>query len=299
MNNIIISIILSINVIIIIYFSLEFLSLIKFKSIKKGIKQLLNKTSYLNCIENTLNYINKVYSFSTTLINKLNVFILSLIIAIISFILFFLKFKLLLGSSIIFLISFFIPLSIIELIKMGIKYQIKQAFSLYVIGIQSFATNSNDVIMAINNVKPIKPLDKYISNFNILINNGFDIIKAFNILITEIDIKEVSKFFNLLKLCYINGGNLKRVVNQYYDFLVQINKISKKQNEKRNYYLSILGVILVINIFLVFVVVLNNAEYKQILLNTILGKALLNINILAYFLIFLMFKKGGLIWNYY
>ena len=286
-NSVVLSLILIIN----IYLFIESISEIKINLIKNFIKKFFSRCSYFHNIKKTLNYINNIYSLNLIILNKVTIFILSLFISILVFILLFNKYRLLIGALLISIIFFFIPGNILELFKKYIKYKIKQAFILYVISIQSYSINSNDVILGLTKVKAIKPLDKYINKFNILINNGYDIIRSFNILIDEIEVEEVSKFFNLLKLCYINGGNLNRVINKYCVFFNYISRIKKIQIEKRNYYFSILLLIFIINIFLIFFVILNNNDYKVILLNTLVGKILIDINILIYFFTFLVFKK--------
>lgn len=286
-----ISLLVKILLIIIIYFVLDLLFDINYKKVKQFIKKGLNKLNYLENLENSLKYINKIYLFNGLLINKYSIFILSMFFSIISFFLVISKLNLLIYSVFISIIVFFIPKLFIDFIKLKVKLKIKQSFFLYVIGLQNFSVNSNDVIMAINSANSVKPLNIFTDKFIILVKNGFDVLKAFNMLIDEINIKDVSKFFNLLKLSYINGGNLNLVIKQYSEYLDQIKIINKFHKEKRNYYISILVLILLINIFLISIVILKNEQYREIMLNSFFGKLILDINACIYFFILLIIMK--------
>ena len=145
--------------------------------------------------------------------------------------------------------------------------------------------------MALKQIQATKPLNIFINEFNNLLNSGFEIVKALNFLADEINIKEINIFIHLLKLCYINGGCISKVINQFNKYYVQISSLRKKQKEKMNYYLFILGIIILVNIFLVFYVILKNTIYKEIIFNSILSRVLIDFNVFLYLIIILTIMK--------
>ncbi len=288
---IIIKVFICIITLILIYHIINYILSLNYTNIIKIFKYFVKKNNYIKNISKSLDYIKKVYPINISIINTFNLFVFSVIFAIIVFILVFYNLKLILSSFIISIIFFILPMLFLEIIKIQLKNKIKKSFSLYIIGFESFSKNSNDIIMALKQIQATKPLNIFINEFNNLLNSGFEIVKALNFLADEINIKEINIFIHLLKLCYINGGCISKVINQFNKYYVQISSLRKKQKEKMNYYLFILGIIILVNIFLVFYVILKNTIYKEIIFNSILGRVLIDFNVFLYLIIILTIMK--------
>lgn len=263
----------------------------KIKIRLKKLKVKIFKLNYIKRMQKLLNDIEDLKSFKFKFLNSISLFIISVFIAIIAFIYLFKKYNLFIFSALNSVIFIILPIILLEIINLKFKNNLKSSFSLYIISLQSFAKSSNDVIMALNNTKALKPLDRYINEFLKLVNIGFNINKAFEELIRKINSKEVAKFFYLLNLCYINGGNLNEVISKYNSYYTNVEKIKKIQSEKRNSYILTMIFILILNIFLVFFVVLGNESYKSIILASIIGKVIIDINSLVYILISILVIK--------
>ena len=270
------------------------LNITKKINIKVALRKLKNKLfslSYIKTLQSLIKQVKNIIDYKFKFFNSIIIFVFSLIIALIASIYFFQKFKLIIFSILIFLSFMMFPIILLEIVNLVLSNSIKNSFSLYIVSLQNFSKNTNDVISALTNTKALKPLNKYIDEFIMLVNIGFNINKAFDDLINKINIKEISQFFYLLKLCYINGSNLYDLINRFNDYYSDIEKIKKIQLEKRNSYLTTMVVLLIMNVFLLFFVVLGNESYKNLILNNVIGKVTIDINGLIYFVILLLVIK--------
>lgn len=270
------------------------LNITKKINIKVALRKLKNKLfslSYIKTLQSLIKQVKNIIDYKFKFFNSIIIFVFSLIIALIASIYFFQKFKLIIFSILIFLSFMMFPIILLEIVNLALSNSIKNSFSLYIVSLQNFSKNTNDVISALTNTKALKPLNKYIDEFIMLVNIGFNINKAFDDLINKINIKEISQFFYLLKLCYINGSNLYDLINRFNDYYNDIEKIKKIQLEKRNSYLTTMVVLLIMNVFLLFFVVLGNESYKNLILNNVIGKVIIDINGLIYFVILLLVIK--------
>ena len=264
---------------------------INIKVVLRKLKNKLFSLSYIKTLQSLIKQVKDIIDYKFKFFNSIIIFVFSLIIALIASIYFFQKFRLIIFSILIFLSFMMFPIILLEIVNLVLSNSIKNSFSLYIVNLQSFSKNTNDVISALTNTKALEPLNKYIDEFIMLVNIGFNINKAFDNLINKINIKEISKFFYLLKLCYINGSNLYDLINRFNDYYNDLEKIKKIQLEKRNSYLATMFVLLIMNVFLLFFVVLGNESYKNLILNNVIGKIIIDINGLIYFVILLLVIK--------
>lgn len=275
----------------IIYEIIKLIKYINFKYLKNYLICFSNKLNYMLKVKYNLKKISKVFYINSALINSYTIFLFSVIVSILVFFIMFKYTNVIISSLFLSIIFFFVPLTILEIIKKYIDLKIKRSFSLLMINLQTFSKNSNNVILALKEVKSYEPLKKYIDNFNSLVNSGFNVGQAFDNLITEVEDEEISRIIFLLKMNYINGGNLYKFLKESNDYLLEIEKIKQKQYEKQNNVFIILLVIVFINIFLLFCFSFKNEEYKNILLNTFIGKIIIDFNSFIYFLIYFYIRK--------
>lgn len=282
-------IIKSILIVIIIFLILNIIIIkkVKFKAIKN---KLLN-SNYVKNLQLLIENIENISEFKFGLFNPIIISIFSIIISIIVFIYFLKKYNMIEFSILLFLITMILPIFLLEIINLVLKKNMNTSFSLYIVSLQSFARNTNDVISALDNTKALKPLNRYIEEFIKLINIGFSTNEAFDNLIDKLKSKEISKFFYLLKLCYINGSNLYEVINQFNDYYNDVEKLKKIQFEKRNNYLTTMFVLLIMNVFLLFFVVLGNENYSELILYNLIGRVIIDINIFIYLLVLILVIK--------
>lgn len=273
-----------------IYFS-YFLVTIKYRKRFNFLIKYISKFNIYTKIQVTIHELKNIANIKTNLLNVINILFLSILFFILSFIFFLTKFNLILSACFLATISFFIPQIILDLALKILKNKLREEIKIYIVNLQSFSKNTNNIVLAINNTKASKYLNNYLEEFKSLVNNGYSVIYAFDELREKINIKELNILFYLLKECYVSGGNLNNLLIKFNDYYKEIENIRYKQNEKRLSMFTLLLFVFCINILLVFAFCMANAEYRKILLETFIGKLLFDINSFIYLYIFLYIRK--------
>ncbi len=273
-----------------IYFS-YFLVTIKYRRRFNLLIRYISKFNIYTKIQVTIQELKNIANIKTNLLNVINILFLSILFFILSFIFFLTKFNLILSACFLATIGFFIPQIILDLALKILKNRLREEVKIYIVNLQSFSKNTNNIVLAINNTKASKYLNNYLEEFKSLVNNGYSVIYAFDELRVKINIKEINILFYLLKECYISGGNLNNLLIKFNDYYKEIENIRYKQNEKRLSMFTLLLFVFCINILLVFAFCMANAEYRKILLETFIGKLLFDINSFIYLYIFLYIRK--------
>ena len=219
------------------------------------------------------------------------ILIFSVILSVITFILSKKIIGITSSSVILSVYSFFIPFVVIKVFYNKFREKILKLFPSYIISLKNYTRISNDIVIAMRKSKAEKPLDLFISKFNLMIEKGVNVYDAFEFLKQEIDIKIISHFLTAVQNCYINGGDFTKLLDRYSKVLNNI--VLRKEKEKQDSFSSILILIILIaiNIFLIISFIFSNEEYKQIITFNFIGRMLLNINILSYLLVFYFVKK--------
>ena len=267
------------------------LTKINYSNIIKKVTKMFSKFDLFFKINKVIIDINNIKYSSKIFLNSYIILIFSIILCFCSFIFFIVKFKILISSIFILIISLFTPLTILEIIDISLKEKLKNQMYMFIVNMQSYSKNTNDIILTINNINCNLLIKNHIEEFKLLISKGYDVINAFDILDKKLNIKEFSLLFNLLKQCYITGGDLNKILKKFVDYYKEINKIKNKQRERRIEVYSILIFLLIINFILVFCFCLQNTEYRDILLNTLIGKIIFNLNMFFYLFIFMFIRK--------
>lgn len=273
-----------------IYFS-YFLVTIKYRKRFNFLIKYISKFNIYTKIQVTIQELKNIANIKTNLLNVINILFLSILFFILSFIFFLTKFNLILSACFLATISFFIPQIILDLALKILKNRLRDEIKIYIVNLQSFSKNTNNIVLAINNTKASKYLNNYLEEFKSLVNNGYSVIYAFDELREKINIKEINILFYLLKECYVSGGNLNNLLVKFNDYYKEIENIRYKQNEKRLSMFTLLLFVFCINILLVFTFCMANDEYRKILLETFIGKLLFDINSFIYLYIFLYIRK--------
>lgn len=221
-------------------------------------------------------------------ISKLNstiILIIMLAIFIISFLLFYSYLKIL-STSIILAIPFsMFPIIVIKILFNKEKSNIIKSLPMYVINIKNHIADENNIISAIQKTIAQEPLSKYINNFKNNISRGMNAIEAFEILKKEVNIKMFDTFINACEVCYINGGNYKRVLENYINIITKENVHKESSKEKAYADILTLMIMVVLNVLVIVLFVFTNEEYVQIIRNTVIGRLILNFNAISYIII--------------
>lgn len=258
------------------------------KKLEKYIKSVyayLSKFNKFNRVAYYLEYLN-IKEF-----NLVSLIFISLVIFIISNIFFINKIKIFSSSLIISIILSFIPYAIIKNIYIRKRQKIIEIFPTYIINLKNYTQTSNDIIIAMKNTVPPDIIEPYIKNFNNLIRNGVSASDAFDRLSNKINIKRIREFFISCGYCYINGGNFNRLLEKYAKALNTVNMQREKENQENFSTKIVMVIIIFINLYMVFGFCFSNEQYKQIIINSFVGRSLINMNLISYVIIFLFSNK--------
>lgn len=254
---------------------------------KKLLKVDSKVTSFrgLKKIKTYLNYLDK-NSFSLLIIC-----IISFLLFVFSTIFFIKTIQIYSSSLIISIIISMLPFFIIKILYLQKKQKIMEVFPTYIINLKNYTQTNNDIIVAIKKTIPPSIIEKYIKQFNNMIQNGVSICDAFDIISDKIDIKKIKDFFTSCEYCYIHGGDFNKLLDKYAKILNKIN-MQKEQEEQNNFSTKIVMVIMIIiNLYMIFGFCFSNEEYKSIIVNSFVGRMLVNMNLISYVFIFIFINK--------
>jgi Flp pilus assembly protein TadB len=169
--------------------------------------------------------------------------------------------------------------------------KILKMFPNYVVNLKNYTDINNDIIEAFRRTRVEEPIGTFINKFNISIQKGVKIHEAFETLKYNINIKRISQLITLLQFCYIYGGNFGNLLDKFSKVQMKTNLQREKENQKIFSAKLVLTVLIILNIYILFGFVFSNIEYSKILLDTFIGRLILNMNILSYIIIFYMYVK--------
>ena len=187
-----------------------------------------------------------------------------------------------------------LPYVLVNIILNIEKKRIKNQLPSYIINIKNHIENSNNITLAMRDTEVLEPLSKYVRKFNNIITSGVNIQKAFDILKSEVDIKIFTSFVNAVSTCNDNGGNFNAVLSRFSEMTIKENIEKEKLKETTYSSMLTLGIMLLINIYILITFVFSNGEYSKLIKETIVGNIILNLSILTYaFIGYLIIKIYG------
>lgn len=268
--------------------------------VKNKKEKIINTTNIKSKIHNS-NLIKKISFYIEYLIDidiklfyffrPITIILISIIISILVFVISY-KFLCVFSSALILSIySFFIPYIILQYLYNKNRRKILDIFPTYILSLKNYTNTSNDIIVAMKKVEIDPPLMIFIDKFNLLIDKGISVYDCFEKLKLDINIKKISEFITTLQNCYINGGNFSKLLDRYSKIINNINTQKEKESQENFSSILVLIILIVINIFLIITFVYSNTTYKSIVINSFVGKVILNINIISYLLVFYFIKK--------
>lgn len=221
----------------------------------------------------------------------IHIIIISVIFSIIMYFVSLKVFSIKSSAIVISMFSFMFPYVLLKYIVYIQKENILKNFPTYISNLKKYVKTNNNIILAMKNAKASFPLSIYIENFNITVENGMEIYKAFDKLKKDINIERITEFITIIQVCYKNGGNFEKLLDRYSQIL--INRNLQKEKEKQNAYTSkiVLVILILINIYILYTFIYRNNEYFYIMTKTIPGIIIININILSYLFIIYLIKK--------
>ena len=270
-------------------------SLLIRKNYKNKFITLNSKRKFLNNqhINSFLKFIynNFIFSYGNIYIPPIVTLIFSILISFFSYVFSYKMLNIISSSVIISICTFFIPSFFIEYVTKYNKNKILISFPTYLATLKNYTKTENDIVVALNRATPCKETKDYILKFNNEIQNGVKIYDAFENLKSSINISKISEFFTAVEYCYINGGNFVNIIDKYLSSLVKLNMQKEKEEEKRLEIKLVILFLIAVNLYMLFGFIYANPTYKEIILNNLVGKIIVNINIISYVIIFLIFRN--------
>lgn len=286
-----------INLIIIAIIINIILKLLKNNNKKNNImynllKDKIKNISFISQINYYIIELKNLKISSKNFLNILFILILSSLISILTFYVSYIYFNIISTSLILSIISFFIPINLIKKIYVKQKEKILEVFPMYCIYLKNYTNSTNDIVLAMKKIETDYPLNIFIHKFNLSIEKGIRVYDAFEDLKKKINIKIINNFVTLLQYAYINGSNFSRLLDKYANILVKTNIQKEKEKEELLSSKIVIYVLMIINAYIIHSFVFLNEEYRNVIVNSAIGKLIININIISYFMIFLLMKKN-------
>lgn len=262
------------------------------KKIEYGkITNRLNKNKFIQKINYYILEIKNSSNKNLYFLNSIIILTISTFLSIITFIVMYLFTNIFSTSLIFSFFVFIIPYLIIEYIVNNQKNKILSIFPMYAISLKNYTKSTNNIIIAFKKVKIEGILSIYVDKFNLSIEKGISVFESFENLKKQININKISEFITASQYSYINGGDFNKLLDRFSNILLKSNIQKEKEKEESFSSKLVLGLLLIINIYVLFTFILLNDEYKNIMLNTLFGKIIINTNIISYMLIFLFIRK--------
>ena len=224
-------------------------------------------------------------------LNTENLLIISLILFYLIYLFFNKVYDSILLATIQSLPILLLPYVILSVLIHNEKYKIIKTLPNFCINVKNQLAKNTNIVLAIKNTRVLSPLKKYIDQFLVNINNSMEVNVAFSNLKKQVEVNEFSQLISLFQICYQNGGDFINILEKYTKF--ELNKIAYKEKEKQNAQSSILILVIMVimSFFILIFFVMQEIEYKQIILNSFLGNIILVINVLSYiFCFWVVFK---------
>lgn len=292
-------IIINIIKIILIYISILFmfkLNINKKSLIKKTYNKIytfsenqINKKYFLKKINSNIDYFNSINT--TFQINKKILFISEMIFISFGIILLILKTKIIFSSIIIIIFIGSIPIQYIYYKNNLFKTNFLKNLDNLIITLKNNVKNNNDIIFAIKKANKNKILKIYFEEFINAINNGVGVLEAFEYIKSIHNIKQFSNIITIFQSCYIYGGNYYSILEKTEKQLKNCNKMKYDFKQKNTEMISTLIIMLVINIYIIINYILSNKSYINLFLNTIIGKIIIDINVILFLYIYFVIIK--------
>ena len=255
-------------------------------------KRLLKQRKY-KLISNSFfkisNLIEKANLRHSFMINPTTIVVLSIVSFVFCFIITRNIFKIILLSLIISLPSFLIPVVVLKILAQNRNDAVERGILDFILQLRNLTRINNDIVYAFKQVKTINPLQGYIDDFLIEVNNGIKFEDAIESLQSKVTFGKLKELFENIEYCYIYGGDYQELMRKSY---VMISKVQQEKRERKNETRSariVLGILIFLDLFVYFNYIKNNYENYSLMTKQLLGQIILYWNFISiWLLIFLM-----------
>lgn len=177
----------------------------------------------------------------------------------------------------------FSPFWIIKYISSKEQDRLEAGLNDFFIQLKSALKINADVIEALRRIQNlvIEPFSEYTKQLLTEINTGKLPEKALESFAQKVNIKKFSFYINNVRYCQIYGGDIAYLTENTQATLHDTIKQKKKRIKEANSICAILYLLIIIDIYMYFSFINENPYYLDIMVNSLTGRAILNINFLS------------------
>lgn len=215
------------------------------------------------------------------LISPITILLLGIVCVILSYMVVFNFFKIMLLALIISIPTFYLPTFVLEYIADFKEEKIEKVFLNFLLQLKNHTKINNDIVSAMQEVKTIEPLQGFIKKFLIEISSGVKFENAINNFKEKINIKQIKSFLENLKHCYLYGGDFSKLIDKNYEMISDIQSEKSKRITETKSARIVLFILIGMDLLVYMSFVKSNAENYAIMQKTIAGNIILYWNFIS------------------
>jgi len=172
----------------------------------------------------------------------------------------------------------------------GIKYvadieqtKLEAGLNDFFIQLKSALKVNSDIVEALRKVQntALDPFSMYIKQLLTEINAGKLPEKALESFAQKVNIKKFSLYINNVRYCHMYGGDIITLTEKTQNTVSEAIKQKKKREKETKSICRVFYLLVVIDIYMYFSFIAGNEYYLDMMVNSLIGNLILNINFLS------------------
>ena len=225
------------------------------------------------------------------LINPITIIIYSIVSFVISFLVVYKLFGIIMLSLIISLPSLLLPKFVLEFIRDANSKKLEDTMLDFLLQLKNYTKINNDIIYAFKQVKTLEPLQSYIDTFLLQVNSGIKFEKAIENIKDKMNFDTIKSVFSNIEYCYIYGGDFSQLMDKSYKMILRIQKEKHSRAQETKSARLVLGILILLDLFVYFNFIKSNYENYIIMTRRVLGNLILYWNFISMWILLLLMKK--------
>lgn len=225
------------------------------------------------------------------LINPASIIFMGIICVNIAYIISFNFFGIILLSFIISIPFFYLPFEILKIIAEYKEQKVEKVFLNFLLQLKNHTQISNDIVMAMKEIKTVEPLQGYIKKFLIEISSGIKFEKAIDNIKEKIRISQIRMFFNNIQHCYLHGGNFTELIDKSYKIINEIQSEKARRMEETKSARIVLFILIALDVIEYVTYIKSNVENYLVMRKSVVGNMILYWNFASMWLLVLIASR--------
>lgn len=175
------------------------------------------------------------------------------------------------------------PFWIVKYIANMEQNKLESGLNDFFIQLKSALKVNTDIIEALRRVQntALAPFSQYVRQLLTEINAGKIPENALEGFAQKVNIKRFSHYMNNVRYCHIYGGEISVLTEKTQEILADTLKQKKKRIKETKSICTVLYILILIDIYMYFVFIEGNQYYLDIMINSFIGRTILNMNFLS------------------